>query len=113
MQIGIEHRNPWTVIQLHGNLDAGTSPAVYHEFRREFLHGGTRFRFDLRDVGLVDSSGLGVLVRCYRDARSRGGDVCLSEVPSSIGRVLQFTRLDAILKVIGDEEFAALDSRAA
>ena len=47
----------------------------------------------------MDSVGLGVLVRCYRDLRTRGGEICLRQVPPPIGRILEFTRLDSIIPV--------------
>ncbi len=98
MHIGIEYRTPWTVLRLTGNLDADAGPNVYQQFQSELLRGGTRFLFALDGVETVDSTGLGVLVRCYRDAKGRGGELRLSNVPPSIGRILEFTRLDSILR---------------
>ena len=35
----------------------------------------------------------------YKDARARGGEVGLRAVPDPIGRILEFTRLDAIFRI--------------
>jgi len=99
MQIGIERREPWTLLHLSGDLDAEAGPLVYMEFRRALLQGETRFLFNLQGVQLVDSAGLGVLVRCYRDARSRGGEIRLQDVPREIVTILEFTRLDALFRL--------------
>jgi len=99
MQIAVERHTPWTVLSLDGVLDVEASPGVYLSFQRYLLRGETHFLFDLGEVSRVDTSGLGVLVRCYKDARSRGGEVGLHSVPDRIGRVLEFTRLDAIFRM--------------
>jgi|GEM_PF-817585 len=108
MQIEVERRTPWMVFALDGdfNLDAG--PGVYLRFQRELLRGQTHFIFDLHGVEVVDSKGLGILVRCYKEARRRGGEVGLKRVPDSIERILEFTRLDAIFRR-ADEELPPLD----
>jgi anti-anti-sigma factor len=103
MQIAVEMRDPRTVLSLAGDLDAEAGPGVYLTFQRELSRGRTQFTFDLDRVGLVDSAGLGVLVRCYRDARLRGGTVHLDRVPPPIARILEFTRLDTILPVLGSK----------
>jgi anti-sigma B factor antagonist len=98
MQIVVENRSPWIVMTLDGNLDAEAGPGVYLRFQRELYEGWTHFIFDLRGVRSVDSAGLGMLVRCYRDARGRGGEVHLRQVPDPIERVLEFTRLNTIFQ---------------
>ena len=57
----------------------------------------------LDGVRILDSSGLGVLVRCYRDARSRGGEIRLRRVPTTVQRILEFTRLDTIFPIASDQ----------
>jgi anti-anti-sigma factor len=104
MQFGVDYRTPWTVLDLNGPLDLDASPGVYLRFQRELLRGNTHVLFDLSGVDIVDSHGLGVLVRCYKDARRRGGEVGLKRVPPPIGRILEFTRLDSIFRqALGDE----------
>jgi len=103
MNIAVERLDSWTILHLEGYLDAEAGPGVYLRFQRELFRGSTRFCFDLRDVSRVDSAGLSVLVRCYKDARTRGGEVRLGQVPPSIGRILAFTRLDTIFPTLDDQ----------
>lgn len=100
MTITVQQKAAWTVLALEGDLDLDTSPGVYLQFQRELLQGRTRILIDMDRVGFVDSSGLGVLVRCYRDARSRGGEVALQRVQQPIERILEFTKLDAIFRIL-------------
>ncbi|HET9233236.1 MAG TPA: STAS domain-containing protein [Candidatus Eisenbacteria bacterium] len=99
MQIVVESEDTGTVLFLSGDLDRDTGPGVYLAFQRELSRGARRCVFDLSRVDMVDSAGLGVLVRCYRDARMRGAWVVLERVPEPIRHVLEFTRLDTILPI--------------
>ena len=99
MQISVDTTHDTTRISLAGDLDRETGPGVYLTFQRELSRGVTQFVFDLSGVHLVDSAGLGVFVRCYRDVRMRGGLVVLERVPEPIRHVLEFTRLDTILPI--------------
>jgi anti-sigma B factor antagonist len=99
MQIAVDSALETTRLSLSGDIDREMGPGVYLAFQRELSRGATQFVFDLSRVHLVDSAGLGVLVRCYRDARMRGGFVVLEHVPEPIRHVLEFTRLDTILPI--------------
>ena len=56
----------WAVLALSGELDLATGPAV-RECLHELVDGGVRHVVvDLRQVGFLDSIGLGVLVAAYR-----------------------------------------------
>ena len=113
MQIEVEHRGNETHFTLVGRLDAEAGPGVYLRFQRELFRGRTEFVFHLDRVELVDSSGLGVLVRCYKESRARGGSLTLQNVPDAIGRILQFTRLDTIFSILDEAADPANDRRAA
>ena len=115
MKIAIEHSDPWVILKLSGDLDAEAGPGVYLRFQKELHQGQTNFLINLDGVELVDSAGLGVLVRCYRDARARGGTVCLLRVPNPIEKILEFTRLNTIFPITDDVPVSSPrnDARAA
>lgn len=113
MKISVENTAAWTVLTLEGELDAEAGPGMYLQFQRELLQGSTRFVLDLGGVPSVDSAGLGVLVRCYKEARARGGEIQLRAVPEAIDRILEFTRLNTILPVATLNIDAGPDLRAA
>ena len=103
MEIEFEKKGPWTMASMSGDLTAEAGPNLYLRFHRELLSGATNFLFDLSRVEFMDSKGLAVVVRCYKDAKARGGEVSLCSVPASIQKVLEFTTLDNIFRV-GDAD---------
>lgn len=56
----------------------------------------------------LDSSGLGLLVRCSSDFRKRGGDVCLPAPPPFIHEVLEVSMLSAVLPAVATEQEAVI-----
>ncbi|WBB81081.1 STAS domain-containing protein [Micromonospora sp. WMMD882] len=54
---------------------------------------------DLSRVGMIDSTGLGLLVRAHRDARQRGRSFCLVAPSRFVLTVLHTMRLDAVFLV--------------
>lgn len=114
MQINMNQDDTWTVFELAGILDADAGPGVYLSFQKELLSGMSHFIFDLGRVERVDSAGLGALVRCYKDARARGGMMVLQAVPEPIERILEFTRLNTIFPITqGGAQSPATDNRRA
>ena len=55
----------------------------------------TKVVFDLRDLTLIDSSGVGAIVSLFKRVRMLGGDVkiaCLANQPKEIFRLLRLDR---------------------
>jgi anti-anti-sigma factor len=80
------------VVRLQGQLDI----LYAHELRDVLVDAGTRHRnvvLDMRDVRLLDSTGLGQLVRARQAAERRGGRLCLAAPSAFILTVLDTMRL--------------------
>ncbi len=104
----IEERDGVMVVSPQGSLDAQT----VDEFRAQTdgsLGAGARyFVIDLGAAPLVDSTGLGALVRLYKRVRVGEGNVCLSRVPSDVKKILDLTRLSRVFEVYPTIEEAAI-----
>lgn len=55
---------------------------------------------DMKDVGFMDSSGLGVVLGRYRILTQRGGRLLLSAVPVPIDRIFRMSGLYALVERI-------------
>jgi anti-anti-sigma factor len=80
-----------------GRLDAESAGELRHAVAAEVRRGEHRIALDLAGVTFLSSAGIRVLFETQREARSAGGE-CLVRVASApVQKVLELTRLDAIL----------------
>jgi anti-anti-sigma factor len=88
------------VISVHGPADLFTAREL-----REILCAGVdanvgRLIVDLREVTVLDSSGLSALLAAYRRSGQLGGAITFVHDDTDIGRTLQITGLDLIFDVV-------------
>jgi anti-sigma B factor antagonist len=57
-------------------------------------------------VSLVDSSGLGALIRVYTSVKNVGGHCKLFSSPKPVLQLMRMTRLDSVLELFEDETSA-------
>lgn len=80
-----------------GRLDAESAGELRHAVAAEVRRGEHRISLDLAGVTFLSSAGIRVLFETQREARGAGGE-CLVRVASGpVQKVLELTRLDAIL----------------
>lgn len=110
---GIEmHTMPHAVVvTVRGDVDLDLAEPL-RTVLAEAVAGRGRVVLDFAQVGVIDSVGLEVLVRAHRDARRRGGEICLVAASRFIITVLHTMRLDAIFPLF-DNCQQALDWLAA
>ena len=83
--------------QLNDNpLESLAGPDIY---RRKML-------LDLERVEFLDSSGISWLVVSHKNFQQGGGVLVLHSIPPRIHQVLQFTRMDRLLRMADDEKAA-------
>lgn len=78
MDINIRKRGEASLIQLRGDLRLGDAVDQFRVSVEELLaNGENNFAIDLAEVGMVDSSGIGHLMKLLTSAKKRGGTVKL------------------------------------
>jgi anti-sigma B factor antagonist len=91
---------PW------GNLDSVSTPEFDRVVREHLESGHTRIIVDCQRLGYVSSIGIGSLVALQSRLRRSGGEVKLVAIQGPVMEVLRIVRLDKILGIYGDAEFA-------
>lgn len=95
------------ILRLRGRLTLGQA---VDSFRRALEHGfengDSRFLVNLAEVPIVDSSGIGVLVRCQTSARQRGGTIKLVQPQDYTIKTLKMVGLLDMFEVYDSEEDA-------
>ena len=97
-------------IDIRGRITAGEGTLVLRNLVRKVLDGGTRkIVLNLHEVGYVDSSGLGELVKTYTTVQKEGGQLKLVELSKRVLDLLRMTNLHAVFD-IQDDEASAIQS---
>ncbi|MWV50214.1 anti-sigma factor antagonist [Rathayibacter sp. VKM Ac-2803] len=98
MQLSTEKIEPdIVVVRPVGRLDLTSVPEFEAVVLRAISDGDLRVVVDLAGVDFLDSSGLGVLVACLKEARRAGGDIRVASPAEQPAMVLRLSNLDRLL----------------
>lgn len=109
MDIDVRSHNQVKIIKLRGRLNLGESVDRMRETFDDMINAGEIFFVvDLGEVAMVDSSGIGLLVRCLTAAKQRSGTLKLLKPSKFAVQTLRMTGLLSLFEVYDDEEKALL-----
>ena len=80
------------------NLDASNVRA-FRDAMQSLMHERTRFVLDMAGVKFVDSSGLGALLSCLRQANARKGDFRLCEMSRTVRALFELMRMHRVFSI--------------
>lgn len=86
------------VLAVRGDVDIATAPAL----RAGLAAAVERYPVvvvDLRDVGFMDSTGLGILVASYNRAAARGGQLVVARPQRIVRNALRLVQVDHVIDV--------------
>jgi anti-sigma B factor antagonist len=110
MDINVVKRGEVQLIRLRGPLRMGQAVDTLRQTLEEALGAGdTRLVLNLAEVPMIDSSGIGLVVRFLASTKQRGGNVKLVQ-PSKFD--VQTWRLVGVLNLfqVFDDDAAAVES---
>jgi anti-sigma B factor antagonist len=93
-------------IVLRGHLDAASTPEFDRLVREHLQAGYSKIIIDCRSLGFISSLGIGSLVALQTRLHRLGGAVKLASIQGPVMQVLRAVRLDKMLDIYGDLEFA-------
>ena len=107
MELSIREDGRVTIVSVSGDLVIGEPEAA---FKREVLRlleqGKVDLLIDCAAVRVVDSTGLGALVRALTTSQNEGGQTKLLNVGPQLRKLLELTRLDSVFETFEDLERA-------
>ena len=96
-----------TVVDVSGRITLGEGNVMLRELVRQLVEAGhKKIAMNLHEVGYVDSSGLGELVKAYATVRNHGGQLILVNPSKRVQDLLQLTNLSAVFTIEADEASA-------
>jgi anti-sigma B factor antagonist len=95
------------VIKLRGKLNLGAALDSTKETINDLLdYGESRQLLDLQEVPMIDSSGIGLLVRYLTAAKQRGGSMKLLNPSKFALQTLKLVRVVNLFEIFEDQQAA-------
>jgi anti-sigma B factor antagonist len=95
-----------TIVSCNGRIVAGGESDSLRAHVAWLLHTRRFIVLNLGQVGFVDSSGLGTMVRAHASTRQARGELKLCNVPEPVRKILDMTRLTTVFDAHESEEKA-------
>jgi anti-sigma B factor antagonist len=95
-----------TIVRCNGRIVAGSECESLRSHVAWLLRDRRSIVLHLGDVGFIDSSGLGTLVRTLTSTRQARGDLKLCDVPEHVRKVLEMSQLTKLFDTHESEEKA-------
>jgi anti-sigma B factor antagonist len=96
-----------TIVDVSGRITMGEGNVMLRETMLGLLdQGNKKILLNLHEVGYVDSSGIGELVKSYTTVKNQGGQMKLVNLSKRVHDLLQLTRLYAVFDIEADEASA-------
>ena len=95
------------LLKISGRITLGTAVDRLRDTLEELLvNGSNRWVLDLADVGMIDSSGIGLLVRYLTNAKQQGGDLKLLNPTKFALQTLKMIGILNLFEVFQEQEKA-------
>lgn len=99
--------NGIAVLALDGRVVLGEETSKLREAVKSLIsQGKVKLVLDMKNVTMIDSSGLGALVAAYSSAKAGGASVRLCNLGAHFNQVLQITKLLTVFEVSKTEQEA-------
>ena len=85
------------VVSIFGEIDMASAPMLREALDTAIVRGAHKLIADLSGVTFLDSTGLGVLLRCDQTLAETGGELIVVIRNHSIRRTIEVANLDLIL----------------
>jgi len=105
MEFSQQTDNGILIIGLKGRLDIDSSGMLKEAFA-DWSKSTRKFVFDCSALEFLDSTGLGILLMCLKQAMKEDGDIRLACPNETVRMVLEITRADDIFQIFPTVEQA-------
>jgi anti-sigma B factor antagonist len=107
LEIEVRTQSQVKILKLRGKLGLGAPIDKLNATLTDLLNAGdARFLLDLQEVSMIDSSGIGLLVRFLTAAKQHGGSLKLLNPSKFALQTLKLVRVLTLFEVFEDSEQA-------
>lgn len=108
MEFKFEDKDSVHVLYITGNFLSEPSPtqSIIEHVNNKIEENTDKYILDLTGINVINSSGLGVLIKILTKSRTIGGDTVLLNVPDQLTKLLLVTKLNTVFKTFTNFEEA-------
>lgn len=104
MDINVRRQSDVQIIRLRGDLKIGDAVDGFRQTLEDLLGAGdARLVLNIAEVPMIDSSGIGILVRSLTTAKQRGGNLKLVSPSKLALQTLKIVGLVSLFEIFDDE----------
>jgi anti-anti-sigma factor len=96
---------------VRGELDMGTAPDLEGELEPVLANPGTSIMLDLSECEFIDSTGIALIVRAWRQLEQGDGRLVLCSHNIQVRRLLEITGVDSSIPVHEQRDTALAELR--
>jgi stage II sporulation protein AA (anti-sigma F factor antagonist) len=107
-------RDDAALVTVKGFLDVDTATELHHHLANQVHHGRRHLLLDLSAVPFMDSSGINIILKAYKETRQVEGSVRLIDPAPAVQRILDLTGVSLTVPSTktAEEALDALDKAA-
>ena len=107
MEINIRTAGEVTILDLKGNVTLGAGELKMREAIDQLIASGQKkLLLNMANVAVLDSSGIGAIIKSFTTAKKEGGKLKLVNLSRLARQLLSITGLLSVLEVFDDESSA-------
>ena len=107
MEIKTRKQGEVNVVEVHGPLCLGPDTETFRDVINGLLvRGEKNILIDLSRVPMIDSSGIGALVRSFNAVRQQAGKFKLLSPSKFVRHTLEIVRVDSVFEIYDEEQKA-------
>jgi len=114
MDFKFEDKESVHVLYITGNFlsEPVANDEILQHVNKKIEDKTNKYILDLSGINVINSSGLGVLIKILTKSRTIGGDAVLINVPEQLSKLLLVTKLNTVFKTFDnfDEAHASLNA---
>lgn len=107
MDINLRVNGKVTIVDLQGNLTIGAAEEKLRQSVEQLVTGNQKYvLINLENVPMIDSSGIGSLVKSFTNTKNKGGKLKLLKPTRLAQQLLSITGLLSVFETFDDEAAA-------
>ena len=100
MEVGFKVSDNALMVKIRGEIDAGSVNSLRRKIDVEYdCSAAKNMVFDFKEVGFMDSSGIGLIIGRYKRVAALGGVIRIKNANKTVKRIIELSGLGRIVKL--------------